>query len=126
MSITNDFDTVISREGTGSLKWDLYKDRDILPFWVADMDFKVAPPIQQALEERLQHALYGYTLPPEELSTVLIAHLQNEFNWRVNPEWIVWLPGVVAGLATSCRAFCDDGDQIVVNPPIYHHFYDSH
>ncbi len=126
MSTMNDFDTVISRQGTDSLKWDLYKDRDVLPFWVADMDFKVAPPIQQALEDRLQHALYGYTVTPAELPDVVIAHLQNEYSWSVDPDWIVWLPGVVTGLAISCRAFCEDGDQIVVNPPIYHHFFDSH
>ena len=122
----NDFDTVISREGTGSLKWDIYKGRDVLPFWVADMDFKVAPPIQQALEERVRHGLFGYTIAPDELSTAVIAHLHSEYDWRVDPEWIVWLPGVVTGLAISCRAFCEDGDQVVVNPPIYHHFFDSH
>ncbi|WP_157736479.1 MalY/PatB family protein [Granulosicoccus antarcticus] len=122
----NDFDTVTPRQGTDSLKWDIYNGRDVLPFWVADMDFMVAPPIQQALEERIKHPLYGYTLTPKELPDVVIAHLENEYNWHVDPEWIVWLPGVVTGLAISCRAFCADGDEVVVNPPIYHHFFDSH
>lgn len=121
-----DFDKVVERKGTSSLKWDLYKGRDILPFWVADMDFEAAPPIQQALEERLQHSVYGYTLPPEGMADAVIAHMQNEHDWQVDPEWIVWLPGVVTGLAVCCRAFCPDGDEIVVNPPIYHHFFDSH
>lgn len=121
-----DFDKVVARSDTGSLKWDLYKGRDILPFWVADMDFEAAPPIQQALEERLRHHVYGYTLAPDGLADAVIAHLQKEHDWQVDPEWIVWLPGVVTGLAVCCRAFCADGDEIVVNPPIYHHFFDSH
>jgi len=121
-----DFDKVIARTDTASLKWERYKGRDILPFWVADMDFEVAPPIQQALEERLKHPIYGYTLPPEGMADAVIDHLQREHDWQVDPEWIIWLPGVVPGLAVCCRAFCPDGDEIVVNPPIYHHFFDSH
>jgi cystathionine beta-lyase len=122
----NDFDTVISRKNTASLKWDKYRDQDVLPFWVADMDFKLAAPIQKALEERVAHGVFGYTLPPDGLSQSVIAHLKNEYSWDVDPSWIVWLPGVVTGLAVSCRAFCGEGDDIIVNPPIYHHFYDSH
>ena len=122
----NDFDSVVSRKNTASLKWDKYRDQDVLPFWVADMDFKLAAPIQKALEERVAHGVFGYTLAPDGLSEAVIDHLMREYRWDVDPSWIVWLPGVVTGLAISCRAFCDDGDEIVVNPPIYHHFYDSH
>lgn len=121
-----DFDTVISRADTSSLKWDLYRNQDILPFWVADMDFAVAEPIQAALEARLAHGIYGYTLAPEGMSDAVISHLKTEYDWQVDPSWIVWLPGVVTGLAVCCRAFCPDGHEIVVNPPIYHHFFDSH
>ena len=121
-----DFDTVISRTDTSSLKWDLYRGTDVLPFWVADMDFCVAPAIQKALEERIAHPIYGYTLAPDGLSEAVIDHLKSEYDWAVDPSWIVWLPGVVTGLAVSCRAFCPDAHQIVVNPPIYHHFFDSH
>lgn len=121
-----DFDSVQSRKDTASLKWDRYRNRDILPFWVADMDFRVADPIQQALEARVSHGIFGYTLPPDGLSEAVIDHLGQQYDWQVDPDWIVWLPGVVTGLAVSCRAFCADGDEIVVNPPIYHHFYDSH
>ncbi|MFT4730866.1 MAG: cystathionine beta-lyase [Granulosicoccus sp.] len=122
----NDFDTVISRKNTASLKWDKYRDQDILPFWVADMDFKLAAPIQKALEERVAHGVFGYTVAPDGLSEAVIAHLKNEYSWDVDPSWIVWLPGVVTGLAISCRAFCDEGGEIVVNPPVYHYFYNSH
>lgn len=121
-----DFDTMISRENTASLKWDFYKGRDVLPFWVADMDFAVAEPIRKALEERLGHALYGYTVAPEGLAPAIIEHLDTHFDWQVDPEWIVWLPGVVTGLAIACRAFCPDGHEVVTNPPIYHHFFGSH
>lgn len=120
------FDTVTPRQNTASLKWDRYRDQDILPFWVADMDFKVAAPIQAAVEERVSHGVFGYTLPPDGMSDAVIDHLRSEYDWQVDPEWIVWLPGVVTGLAVSCRAYCPDGDEIVVNPPIYHHFFDSH
>lgn len=121
-----DFDTVVSRTDTASLKWDKYKGTDILPFWVADMDFMIAPPIQQALEKRMAHPLIGYSVAPEGLSDAVIAHLVRFYDWHVEPDWLVWLPGVVPGLAISCRAFCPDDCQIMVNPPIYHHFYDSH
>lgn len=121
-----DFNKEHSRQGTASLKWDLYRDQDVLPFWVADMDFKVAEPIQRALEDRVSHGIFGYTLPPDGMAEAVINHLQKSYNWAVDPEWIVWLPGVVTGLAVSCRAFCNDGDELIVNPPIYHHFYDSH
>ena len=122
----SNFDTVTSRANTGSVKWDLYRGSDILPFWVADMDFKLAAPVQAAIEARVAHGIFGYTLPPDGLSEAVITHLQSEYNWQVDPQWIVWLPGVVTGLAVCCRAFCPEGHDIVVNPPIYHHFYDSH
>jgi len=121
-----DFDTPISRAGSDSLKWDRYKDTDILPFWVADMDFAVAPPIQEALSRRLEHPVYGYTMPSENLAVTIIDHLKTEYDWSVQPEWIVWLPGVVVGLSASCRAFCGAGDEVMVNPPIYHHFFECH
>ncbi len=85
-----------------------------------------AQPIQSAVEARVAHGVFGYTLPPDGMSDAVINHLRAEYHWDVNPDWIVWLPGVVTGLALSCRAYCADGDEIVVNPPIYHHFYDSH
>lgn len=119
------FDTPISRKNSDSLKWEKY-DGDILPMWVADMDFAVAEPIQSALLERMQHPVYGYTIPNDRLISAIQAHLLTEYGWAIKPEWLVFLPGVVTGLAISCRAFCADDDEVMVNPPIYHHFYDSH
>ena len=120
------FDQPVSRLHTNSLKWEKYTGKDILPMWVADMDFAVAEPIQAALVERIAHPVYGYTVPGDALKDAIIAHLKNEYDWAIQEDWLVFLPGVVTGLAVSCRAFCEDDDNILVNPPIYHHFYDSH
>ena len=120
------FDDLISRKATGSLKWDRYRGTDILPMWVADMDFEVAKPIQDAIKKRIEHPIYGYTVAPKSLGQAIIDFLDEQYGWKVQPEWLVYLPGVVTGLAVSCRAFCEDGDDIMVNPPIYHHFYHSH
>jgi len=121
-----DFDTLIDREGSSSMKWERYAGRDILPFWVADMDFAVAQPIRDALAARLSHPVYGYTVAPQGLVDAVTDFLEREHGWRVDPDWLVWLPGVVTGLAVAARACCGDGDEIMVNPPIYQHFYDSH
>jgi len=120
------FDDLISRKATGSLKWDRYQDTDILPMWVADMDFEVCQPIQDAIKKRIEHPVYGYTVAPKSLDRAIIAFLDEHHGWKIQAEWLVYLPGVVTGLAVACRAFCEDGDDIMVNPPIYHHFHHSH
>ena len=120
------FDAVMSRTDTGALKWDKYAGRDGLPFWVADMDFAMAQPIQDALRQRLDHPILGYTVPSSGLTDAVLDFLVAEYQWQVKPEWLVWLPGVVCGLAAGCKAYANAGDHIIVNPPIYHHFFDSH
>ncbi len=120
------FDKVIDRTNTDSLKWDKYAGQNVLPMWVADMDFAVAEPIQKALVQRLAHPIYGYTPANDRLVSAIANHLKREYGWEIKHDWIVFLPGVVTGLSMSCRAFCQDNDRIMVNPPIYHHFYDSH
>ncbi|MBX2839919.1 MAG: PatB family C-S lyase [Gammaproteobacteria bacterium] len=125
-SVESPFDLVVSRDNTNSTKWDLYKGQDILPFWVADMDFPIADCIQEALAERLRHPLFGYSAAPVGLFDAIQKHLFTEYDWVIERDWVVYLPGVVAGLSASCRAFAKPGQEIVVNPPIYHHFYDSH
>ena len=121
-----DFDTLISRNDTGSLKWDKYGDRDVIPVWVADMDFPLAPEIQQALTDRLQHPVFGYTRASARLYDVLIQHISSVYGWSIEKEWINWIPGVVSGLAASTRAYASPGSEIIVNPPIYHHFFQVH
>ncbi len=114
-----DFDKVVSRKGTASAKWDKYGDRDIIPMWVADMDFACAPPIVEALRARVDHPIYGYSNPPAGLVEATLAHLQDEYGWRVEPEWLVWLPGMVVGLNAVCRAYGREGADVITAVPIY-------
>jgi len=113
------FDTPINRKGTDSLKWDIYKGRDVLPMWVADMDFASPPEVIAALHERVDHAIFGYTLVPRELKETIIERLKTRHGWEVQPEWIVWLPGLVTGLNTACRAVASPGDAILTTTPAY-------
>jgi len=114
-----DFDTLVDRSDTGSEKWDKYAGRDIIPLWVADMDFRSPPAVIAALHERIEHGVFGYTHPPQGLVAAVQEHLQRDFAWRVEPEWLVWLPGLVCGLNVLCRAVGENGDEVVTFTPIY-------
>jgi len=114
-----DFDTIIDRRNTASEKWDKYLRRDIIPLWVADMDFRSPPAVIQALHERVEHGVFGYTHPPAELVEAVRAHLLADYGWAVEEEWIVWLPGLVCGLNVLCRAVGGAGDEVVTFTPIY-------
>ena len=118
-TISFDFDTVTDRRHTDSLKWDRYKDRDILPLWVADMDFLSPPAVIEALHKRIEHGVFGYTLPPQELIETIIGMLAEEFSWEVEPSWLVWLPGLVTGLNVACRAVGNEGDAVLTMTPVY-------
>lgn len=117
------FDQVIDRSGTHSMKWTKYENTDILPMWVADMDFQVPPQIVQALKERIDHDIFGYTLVPEQLNQIIVNRMKVLYNWTIESDWIVWLPGVVSALNVCCRAFGSaiDGIQkpIATTTPIY-------
>jgi len=114
-----DFDRVIDRTGTASDKWDLYAGRDVLPMWVADMDFAAPPPVLAALHERVNHGVFGYTNPSVELAEVTCERLKTDFGWDVDPDWMVWLPGLVPGLHLSCRAMGEADDEIISFAPVY-------
>jgi cystathionine beta-lyase len=114
-----DFDTPIDRRNTASLKWDKYKDQDIIPLWVADMDFRSPPAVIDALHERVEHGIYGYTVAPDELTREVIVMLQSRYGWTVEPDWIVWLPGLVTGINVTCRAIGADQDDIMTVVPAY-------
>ncbi|MGQ9694435.1 MAG: MalY/PatB family protein [Thermodesulfobacteriota bacterium] len=115
------FDEVITRRGTDSSKWTKYGE-DVLPLWVADMDFISAEPIRQALRERAEHGIYGYTRPPKELYQVIIERLQKLYQWEVQKKEIFFLPSIVTGLNLSFHAFVRPGEGVIVQPPVYHHF----
>ena len=121
MTIYN-FDEMIERRHSNSLKWDKYQGTDILPLWVADMDFRVSPAITHALKKRVEHGIFGYSRPPDELIQVVINMLKEHYDWPVEKDWVVWLPGVVPGLSAACRAIGQPGDEAICCTPIYHHF----
>ena len=114
-----DFDRVIDRRGTDSLKWDKYEGRDVIPLWVADMDFPAPQPILEALHRRVEHGVFGYAVPPEELVQVVVDRMAQMYGWTIKPSWIVWMPGVVSALNVVCRAYGDDGDDVLTFTPIY-------
>ena len=114
-----DFDTIVDRNNTGSEKWDKYRGRDVIPLWVADMDFRSPPAVIDALHERVAHGVFGYTHPTDELVEAVRASLLADYTWEVAPEWIVWLPGLVSGLNILCRAVGEAGDEVVTFTPVY-------
>ena len=115
----DEFDEVIERGGTASEKWDRYAGRDILPLWVADMDFRAPPAVLEALHARVDHGVFGYTRPPDELVDVTRSMLAEHYDWRVEPEWLVWLPGLVPGIHLACAAVGEDGDAVASFVPVY-------
>lgn len=113
------YDRPIDRTHTSSMKWDLYAGRDILPMWVADMDFSASPEILKALHRRLDHGVLGYTNTPEALNEAVVRRMQVRHNWSIEPNWIVWLPGLVTALNLACRAVGESNDEVAVLTPIY-------
>ena len=101
------------------MKWDKYQGRDVIPLWVADMDFLSPPAVIDALSKRVKHGIFGYTLPPDELSGIVLSMLDEEYGWKIEKEWIVWLPGLVTGLNLVCRAVGEDGDDVMTAVPVY-------
>ena len=108
------FDTPIDRRDSDSIKWGKYAGRDILPLWVADMDFAAPPAVVETLRRRIEHGVFGYGHPWPALEESVLAHLEGEYGWRVEAEWIVWLPGLVTGLNVACRAV--DGEVLTATP----------
>lgn len=114
-----DFDTPIDRVGTYSEKWAMYEERGILPFWLADMDFRSPTPVIEALRRRVEHGVFGYTRVSDELVAVVLSMLEAEYGWRAESDWLIWLPGLVTGLNVACRAFGDSGDEVLTAVPVY-------
>ncbi len=119
----NEFDRIISRNGTCSLKYDARMSKfgrsDVLPLWVADMDFAVPQPVQDALMSRAAHPIFGYTAYPDSLFEALIDWLQIRHAWTVKREWVVLSPGLVPSLHAAIIALSQPGDAIIVQPPVY-------
>jgi len=123
-----DFDAVIKRQGTGSLKYDAASlfgmPKNILPLWVADMDFETAPEITEALKSRTAHGIYGYSIPDVGYHDAVISWMKKEHSWEIKKDWIVRTPGVVFAIAAAVRAFTKPGDPVLIQPPVYYPFAD--
>ena len=119
LALEPDFDTIIDRRGTGSLKWDRYAGQDILPMWVADMDFAVCPEVLQAMQQRLAHPIFGYTRPTPGPVEAVLAYLKNTHGIAADPSWLVWMPGMVPGLAMAAASCGLPGDEVMTFTPVY-------
>jgi cystathionine beta-lyase len=117
--VSFDFETLPDRRGTGSLKWDRYAGSDVLPMWVADMDFLSPPCVVEALRRRVEHGVFGYTAPHAEVTEATLAWLADRHGAKVAAEWIVWFPGLVPALNVVCRAFGAAGDEVIALTPVY-------
>lgn len=116
---TFDFSTGPERAGSDSIKWRRYADRDVIPMWVADMDFAAPPPVLQALHARIDHGVFGYADPWPSVAEAVIDGIARDHAWQVKPEWLVWLPGVVTGFNVAVRAVGKPGDGVFTATPVY-------
>lgn len=112
------FDVPNNRSGSQSSKWDKYKGKDVIPLWVADMDFRSAQPILDALHQRVEHGIFGYSKAPTSLIDILLERLLIRYGWEIKPEDIVFMPGVVPGLNLACRVIAED-QSVLTTTPIY-------
>jgi cystathionine beta-lyase len=115
-----DFDEPIERRGSWSTRWEKYP-QDAIPLWVADTDFRAPPAVRAALARRVEHAVFGYSVNPAPLRDALIDRLQRLYGWRVEPEWVVFVSGVVPGLHLAARHLTKPDEHVLVPAPVYHH-----
>ena len=120
-----DFDTIIPRRGTNSYKWDTPEEENVLPMWVADMDFRTAPAIVEALQRRVAHGIFGYTKVPETYYDAVVRWFESRHRWRIDPRWIIYTSGVVPALSAIIKALTVPGDKVIVQTPAYNCFYSS-
>ncbi len=127
LRVKYDFNQQYNRKNTDCLKWDLmgsiFGCEDLIPMWVADMDFPVAKPITDALKKRIEHPFYGYTQPGSSVVNSVVERLKRKFNWDIDPEWIVFTPGVVPALHVAVRSLTHPGDEVILQEPAYHPFF---
>lgn len=121
-----DFDTIVPRRGTNSYKWDsMPAGKDVLPLWVADMDFRTAPAITEALARRVQHGIFGYVRVPDEYYTTVTRWFERRHDWYIDKEWMIYTSGVVPAVSAVIKALTEPGDGVVVQTPVYNCFFSS-
>lgn len=120
------FDEIVNRRGTDCLKYDFAVRRgmpeDVLPLWVADMDFKTTSYVEDAVIERTKHGIFGYSESGEEYFKAVAGWMQRHHNWEIRPEWLIKTPGVVFALAMAVKAFTEKGDSVLIQQPVYYPF----
>lgn len=119
------FDKITGRRGTNSYKWDSSPDADVLPMWVADMDFRTAPPVIEALIKRAQHGIFGYTKVPDSYYSAVTGWFERRHNWHIEPDWILYTTGVVPALSAIIMALTEKDDHVIVQEPVYNCFFSS-
>jgi aminotransferase/cystathionine beta-lyase len=119
--MTFNFDTPVNRSNSDSIRWDRYAGDDVIPLWVADMDFQSPPCVMEALAERVQDGIFGYTHVPDSMRSAIAGYIAEHYDWEVDPDWIVILPSVVSGLYTAVRQLTTPIEHILVPQPVYHH-----
>lgn len=125
-AMTYDFDNIIDRHGTGALKTDALKKRygrpDLTALWVADMDFATPDFIIDAMRQRLDHPIFGYTVNPRDYWHSVIDWIREHHQWDVRREWLSYIPGIVKGIGMAVNVFCKEDDKVIIQPPVYHPF----
>ncbi len=120
------FDQIIDRRGSGAIKCDgleqWYGNSELLPMWVADMDFATPDFIIDAIKARLEHPIFGYTMEPERYRKTIISWIASHHNWQIESDWICYIPGIVKGIAMAMVSLLKAGDKVIIQPPVYHPF----
>lgn len=119
------FDEIIPRRGTSSYKWDTPREEGVLPMWVADMDFRTAPPVIEALQKRVAHGIFGYTKVPQAYYDAVVRWFSNRHGWQIDPQWILYTIGVVPAISAVIKALTVPGDKVIVQSPVFNCFFSS-
>lgn len=123
------FDQIIERRNTNSVKWDALKEtfgrEDILPMWVADSDWPAPAVVIDVIKERVEHGIFGYTVPGEELDQAVVDWVNRRYQWEIKREWLVYTSGVVPAINVALRTFTGPGGNVVIQPPVYYPFYNA-
>ncbi|MCM1405758.1 MAG: aminotransferase class I/II-fold pyridoxal phosphate-dependent enzyme, partial [[Clostridium] fimetarium] len=120
-----DFDAPVDRRGSGSYKWDSDSDPEVIPLWVADMDFRTAPCVIEALRRRVDHGVFGYTLVGEEYYRALTDWFASRHGYRFDPGQVIYTSGVVPAISAIIKALCRPGEGVIVQTPVYNCFFSS-
>lgn len=120
-----DFDKLTARRGSNCYKWDEATNDEVIPLWVADMDFEVAPAIKEALRKRVEHGVFGYTMVPDSYYDAVINWFVNRHGWHINRDWILYTTAVVPALSCALKALTLPGEKVLVQTPVYNCFFSS-